>query len=252
LNGVQLELCDRDDDLPRRSADHHADHPHGRTSRLPDAGKMACFLSSPTHFPTGFTLLFHPERLSAPAADTRVPVDAAQDRRRQRVFVCSMSDLFGRRVPREWIVPILKSCSQNPQWGYLMLTKSPSRYLELLDLMPPTAWLGTSVDAQKRVRVAAEQAFRQISGVRNKLLCLEPMKEELRFSDLSMFDWIVIGSQTETRQPDGAVPAFAPPFEWVARIVAQAREAGCRVYPKPNLLGATNPQFGMVLPQDVP
>jgi protein gp37 len=155
-------------------------------------------------------------------------------------------------VPREWIVRVLKSCSQNPQWGYLMLTKSSSRYLELLDLMPPTAWLGTSVDAQKRVRVAAEQAFRQISGVRNKLLCLEPMKEELRFSDLSMFDWIVIGSQTETRQPDGAVPAFAPPFEWVARIVAQAREAGCRVYPKPNLLGATNPQFGMVLPQDVP
>jgi protein gp37 len=71
-------------------------------------------------------------------------------------------------VPREWIVRVLKSCSQNPQWGYLMLTKSSSRYLELLDLMPPTAWLGTSVDAQKRVRIAAEPAFRQISGVRNK------------------------------------------------------------------------------------
>ena len=84
-------------------------------------------------------------------------------------------------------------------------------------------------------------------------LSLEPMKEELRFTDLSMFDWVIIGSQTETRQPDGVVPAFAPPFEWVARIVAQAREAGCRVYLKPNLLGAVNPQIpGMVLPQEEP
>jgi hypothetical protein len=108
------------------------------------------------------------------------------------------------------------------------------------------------VDEQKRVRIA-EQAFQQISGVRNKWLCLEPMKEELRFSDLSMFNWVVIGSQTATRQPGGVVPAFAPPFEWVARIWAQATEAGCKVYLKPNLLGATNPQSpGMVLPQEVP
>jgi hypothetical protein len=68
-----------------------------------------------------------------------------------------------------------------------------------------------------------------------------------------MFHWIIIGSQTETQQPDGVVPAFAPPFEWVARIVAQAREAGCRVYLKPNLLGLTGPQSpGMVLPQEEP
>jgi protein gp37 len=209
---------------------------------------------SPTkraHFLAGFEPVFHHERLSAPA-NTKVPSDAAEDPRRKRVFVVSMGDLFGRWVPREWIVPILESCSQNPQWDYLMLTKFPGRYLEFLDLMPPSAWLGTSVDEQKRVRIA-EQAFQQISGVRNKWLCLEPMKEELRFSDLSMFNWVVIGSQTATRQPGGVVPAFAPPFEWVARIWAQATEAGCKVYLKPNLLGATNPQSpGMVLPQEVP
>jgi protein gp37 len=121
-----------------------------------------------------------------------------------------------------------------------------------LDQLPPTAWLGTSVDEQKRVRLA-EDAFRQISGVRTKWLSLEPMKADLRFTDLSMFDRIVIGSQTETRQPSGVVPAFAPPFEWVFRIVAQAREAGCRVYLKPNLSGAIGPQSpGMVLPQEEP
>jgi hypothetical protein len=75
----------------------------------------------------------------------------------------------------------------------------------------------------------------------------------LEFTDLSMFDWIVIGSQSATDQPDGRVAEFAPPFRWVARLVAQAEEAGCRVYLKPNLLGVPNPQSpGMTLPQEEP
>jgi protein gp37 len=113
-------------------------------------------------------------------------------------------------------------------------------------------WRRVFVDEQKRVRLA-EEAFRNIGGVRVKWLSLEPLLAPLEFSDLSMFDWIVIGSQTATKQPDGVVPAFAPPFEWVARIVAQAREAGCRVYLKPNLLGDCHPQSpGMSLPQEEP
>jgi hypothetical protein len=69
-----------------------------------------------------------------------------------------------------------------------------------------------------------------------------------------MFDWVVIGSQTATHQPDGhREPAFAPPFEWVSRLVAQAREAGCKVWLKPNLLGDVHDQSpGMELPQEVP
>ncbi len=69
-----------------------------------------------------------------------------------------------------------------------------------------------------------------------KWLSLEPLKEELQFTDLSMFGWVVIGSQTETVQPGvGRVPAFAPPLDWVLRITHQAEEAGARVHWKPNL-----------------
>jgi protein gp37 len=118
--------------------------------------------------------------------------------------------------------------------------------------LPPTAWLGTSVDEQKRVRLA-EEAFRQISGVHVKWLSLEPLLAPLEFSDLSMFDWIVIGSQSATVQPDGHVPAFAPPFEWVARIYAQARESRCKDLPQADLLGIPNPQSpGMQLTQEEP
>jgi protein gp37/ParB-like chromosome segregation protein Spo0J len=200
-------------------------------------------------YPVGFTPLLHHERLDAPA-NTRIAVQYADDPAWRRVFVCSMADLYGRWVPDEWIEQVHQSMCASPSWQYITLTKFPARYVGLT--MPPGAWVGTSVDEQKRVRIA-EDAFRQIDGVKVKWLSLEPLKEPLEFTDLSMFDWVVIGAQTETRQPDGVVPAFAPPFEWVARIVAQAREAGCRVHLKPNLLGRTDAGHpGMQMPDEYP
>ena len=212
-------------------------------------------------YPAGFTPLFHHERLDAPR-NTAIPATYRNDSHGgcadgrckvcayRRVFVCSMADLYGRWVPDEWIADVHRAMLASPQWQYILLTKFPARYVGL-DL-PAGAWIGTSVDEQKRVRIA-ENAFREIEGVAVRWLSLEPLREPLEFTDLSMFDWVVIGAQTETRQPDKVVPAFAPPFEWVARTVAQAREAGCRVHLKPNLLGAVNPQLpGMQMPDEYP
>ena len=201
-------------------------------------------------YPVGFTPLFHHDRLDAPA-NTKVPKEAAQDSRLGRVFVVSMGDLYGKWVPDEWIGQVHAKMLANQQWEYLMLTKFPQRYVGLQ--FPPTAWLGTTVDEQYRVKIA-EEAFRKISGVRVKWLSLEPLRQPLEFTDMSMFDWVVIGAQSATEQPGiGRVPEFSPPFEWVMRIVAQAREAGCRIYMKPNLLGDCHPQSpGMKLIQEQP
>ena len=201
-------------------------------------------------YPVGFTPLFHPERLDAPK-NTSVPKEAVQDPRLKRVFVCTMADLFGRWVPDEWIEKVFASCIANFEWDYLFLTKFPQRYVSLT--LPPTAWIGTTVDQQYRVKIA-EEAFRKIHGVRYKWLSLEPLLEPLEFSDLSMFDWIVMGAQSATEQPEiGHVPEFAPPIEWILRLTARAREAGCRIYQKPNLQGITNPQSpGMKLIQEEP
>lgn len=200
-------------------------------------------------YPVGFTPLFHRERLDAPR-NTVIPAAHRGDPAWLRVFVCSMADLYGRWVPDEWIGQVHAAMLASPRWQYILLTKFPSRYVGLD--MPAGAWVGTSVDEQKRVRIA-ENAFREIGDVAVKWLSLEPLREPLEFTDLSMFDWVVIGAQTETRQPGKVVRAFAPPFEWVARIVAQAREAGCKVHLKPNLLGAVNPQLpGMQMPDEYP
>jgi protein gp37 len=199
----------------------------------------------PDAFPGGFTPVFREDRLDAPA-NTRIPAQHRDDPAWRRVFVCSMADLYGRWVPDEWIKKVHASCLANPQWDYIHLTKFPDRYVGLS--FSPTAWVGTSVDEQKRVRIA-ERAFRQVDGVAVKWLSLEPLLEPLEFTDLSMFDWVVIGAQTETFQGGKTVPAYAPPFEWVARLVAQAREAGCQVHLKPNLV---NGKPGMQLPDEYP
>ena len=198
-------------------------------------------------YPAGFTPLFHPERLEAPQ-HTRVPVQYREDSAYKRVFVCSMADLYGRWVPGEWIEQVHASMAASPQWQYITLTKFPDRYEE--QPPPPGAWVGTSVDEQKRVRIA-ERAFSKIEGAAVKWLSLEPLREPLEFSDLSMFDWVVIGGQTATVQPDGPVERFAPPFEWVARIWTQAKEAGCAVHLKPNLL-ISDGHPGMQLPNEYP
>jgi protein gp37 len=200
-------------------------------------------------YPVGFTPLFHHERLEAPA-NTKVPSGTKRSPAKGRVFVCSMADLYGKWVPTDWISQVHQSCINNPQWEYLFLTKFPARYNQVK--LPSTGWMGTTVDRQHRVKVA-ETAFRKIEGVRVKWLSLEPLLEPLEFTDLSMFDWVIIGSQSQTNQPDGVVKSFAPNFEWVSRLTDQAHEAGCKVWLKENLLGyPKSDRPGMTLIQESP
>jgi protein gp37 len=201
-------------------------------------------------FPTKFKPTFHPERLDAPA-NMKVPPEAEHDPWLKRVFAGSMADQYGGWVPDDWIEQIHAVMRANPQWEYLLLTKNPRRYVGMK--LPPTAWAGTTVAEQKQVRIA-EEAFRKVKA-RVRWLSLEPLLEPLKFSDLSMFDWVVMGAQTATGQPApiGHVPEFAPPIEWIVSIIAQAREFGCGIYMKRNLLGDCHPQSpGMKLIQEGP
>ncbi len=198
-------------------------------------------------YPVGFEPLFHHERLDAPS-NTILP-DTEKDPRKGRVFVCSMADLFGNWVPQDWIDQVYASMAAAPQWRYLTLTKFPQRYKR--SGVPPHLWAGTSVDSQRRVKIAEESMKAVPAAVR--WLSIEPLLEPLQFTDLSWCDWMVIGSQTATRQPTGIVPEFAPPLEWVIDLLEQARSAGVAVYLKPNLMGRLGPDDpGMQLPMEMP
>ena len=178
-------------------------------------------------FDAGFVPAFYPGRLLCPQ-NTKLPPEAKTDIGYKNVFVCSMSDLFGKWVPKELVEMVLAVVRQSPQWNFLFLTKYPQRLLEFE--FPDNAWVGTSVDTQARV-LLAEEVFEKVKA-KVKWLSCEPMMERLTFEHLERFQWVVLGGSSKSTQ----TPEFRPPREWVSHLWAQARAAGCMIYEKPNLL----------------
>ncbi len=198
-------------------------------------------------FPNGFAPTFIPSRLKAPHNTTFPEAEAARCLGHKNVFVCSMADLFGRWVPREWIDAVLAEVRAAPQWNFLFLTKFPVRMAEFD--FPKNAWVGTTVDCQARV-ANAERSFRKVrAGV--KWLSLEPLIEPLAFTDLSAFDWVVIGGSSRSSQ----TPEWHPPRRWVLELTEQAERAGAIVYEKTNLLQRRTDYpgiAGVIRPQQAP
>jgi protein gp37 len=184
------------------------------------------------YFEPGFEPSFWPERLVAPI-NTEIPSAAQNNVAFKNVFACSMADLFGRWVPTEWIEVVLQAVRQASRWNFLFLTKFPIRLSEFS--FPDNAWVGTTVDCQARVK-NAENAFRKVRA-KVKWLSCEPLLEPLEFTNLEMFQWIVIGGSSRSSQ----TPAWYPPRHWVTRLEYKALEVGCKIYEKTNLFDVVTP-----------
>ena len=64
------------------------------------------------------------------------------------VFVCDMLDLFGEWVPSDLIKVILGKVAHSPA-TFLLLTKNPWRYFDLLDFLPANAVLGCTIESDR-------------------------------------------------------------------------------------------------------
>jgi len=184
-------------------------------------------------YPQEFEPSYIPERLSMPKNTREIPPRWEGDTGHKNIFTCSMADLFGKWVPVDWINAVLQTIERNPQWTFLLLTKFPIRMAEFT--YPPNVWLGTSVDYQWAVE-RAEKAFTKIKASGFDGVCwlsCEPMMEQLTFTSLNMFDWVVMGGSSKSSQ----TPEYKPPFEDILHLYSQARQSGCKVYMKTNLLG---------------
>ncbi len=97
--------------------------------------------SSPA-FPQGFDVT-RPHKLKDPIKWT-APA---------RIFVNSMSDLFHRDIPRDFLAQIWETMLTADQHVYQVLTKRPHRAANLIKEMqlplPPHLWIGTSVENQR-------------------------------------------------------------------------------------------------------
>ena len=126
------------------------------------------------------------------------------------VFVNSMSDLFHKAVPTEFVQSVFGVMNQASQHTFQVLTKRPGRVKQIdarLD-WAPNIWLGTSIESERWLdRLDRLKA----TGASTKFLSLEPLLRPLPDLDLSGIDWVIVGGESGP----GARPMDA---EWVREI----------------------------------
>ena len=148
----------------------------------------------------GFSVALHEAALDEPM----------KWRKPRLVFVNSMSDLFHKSVPTTFIEAVFETMNRAPQHTFQVLTKRPSRVLQLSVRLrwTPNIWLGTSIESERwlwRLERLKE------TGARTKFLSLEPLLGPLSHLTLQGINWVIVGGESGP----GARPMEA---DWVRGI----------------------------------
>lgn len=138
------------------------------------------------------------------------------------VFVNSMSDLFHKDVPLDYIRQIFKVMGETSRHTYQILTKRAERLHEIAQDLnwAPNIWMGVSVENEKvatRVRLLAN------TPAKVKFLSVEPLIGPVGRLDLRKIDWVIVGGESGP----GARPMKK---EWVDDIFRQCRSAGAKFF----------------------
>jgi protein gp37 len=154
----------------------------------------------------GFKIKIHPDTLTIPYTWKNAKV----------VFVNSMSDLFHKKVPLDYIQKVFKVMNENPQHVFQVLTKRAERLFEIHNELKWThnIWMGVSVEDS---RVIDRINFLRKTKAKVKFLSLEPLIGPLTNLNLKKIDWVIVGGES------GHNPRPMDP-QWVLDIQAQCEK----------------------------
>lgn len=157
------------------------------------------------NYKRGFKLTLQPQMLELPLGWKKP----------QTIFVNSMSDLFHKDVPLDYIQQVFDVMRRAHWHRFQVLTKRSSRLAELSPFLEwsPNIWMGVSVESQKYV-YRIDNLRR--TGAAIKFLSLEPLLGALKNLDLSEMDWAIVGGESGY----GARPILE---EWVTEIRHQCQ-----------------------------
>jgi len=165
-------------------------------------------LMGQANYRNGFELTLQPQMLDLPLR-WKTP---------KRIFVNSMSDLFHKDVPTDYIKRVFDAMKRAHWHQYQVLTKRSERVLELSNELEwsPQIWMGVSVENDKYKHRIDD--LRQ-TGAHVKFLSLEPLLGSLGKLNLCGIDWAIVGGESGP----GARPLNA---EWVTEIRDQCVGSG--------------------------
>jgi protein gp37 len=152
------------------------------------------------NYKNGFKLTLHENALEKPL----------EWRKPQVIFVNSMSDLFHKDVPVEFVLRTFDVMRRAYWHTFQVLTKRAERLEELSPQIdwPENVWMGVSVETEK-------YTFRidhlRRTSAKTKFLSLEPLLGPLPNLNLSGISWAIVGGESGP----GARPVLQ---EWVTDI----------------------------------
>ena len=155
-------------------------------------------------YENGFDLTLRPERLSQPLGW----------RRPRMIFVNSMSDLFHKGVPREFVDNIFEVMDRADWHMFQVLTKRSSRMRDYVNSRyihrqaPAHIWLGVSVEDETKL-----SRIRHLKNTEAQVrfLSLEPLIGPIGNLDLGGIQWAIVGGESGP----GARPMHP---DWVRHI----------------------------------
>ena len=163
------------------------------------------------NYADGFKLTLQPHMLDLPT----------RWRQPRRIFVNSMSDVFHKDVPDEYVSQIFDVMERADWHVYQLLTKRPERLARFVRaryggaLAPAHIWLGTSVED---ARVVGRIGHLQTAPATIRFLSCEPLLGPLADLDLTGIHWVIVGGESGPRHRPMQVT-------WVRDIRRQCRAA---------------------------
>jgi len=138
------------------------------------------------------------------------------------VFVDSMSDLFHKDVPTEFIRKVFKVMNENSQHIFQVLTKRADRLLELHKELNWTSniWMGVSVenkDVKNRIK------YLRKTNAKVKFLSIEPLLGPLSNLNLKKINWVIVGGES-------GFNARPMNSEWVIDIQKQCKKNNIKFF----------------------
>jgi protein gp37 len=133
----------------------------------------------------GFRVTAHPHVLEVPL----------RWRQPRTIFVNSMSDLFHKDVPLDFILKIFEVMRRASHHRFQALTKRSRRMLQLAPNLPwpENVWMGVTVEnARYTFRI---DDLRQTSAA-VKFISFEPLLGPIPNLDLNGIDWVIVGGES--------------------------------------------------------
>lgn len=160
------------------------------------------------NYRNGFRVTIHPHVLE-------IPLRWKQPR---IIFVNSMSDLFHKGVPIDFILKIFDVMHRTPRHQYQILTKRPQRLLQLDSELPWLENMCMGVTVENSDYTFRIDHLRQTSAA-IKFVSFEPLLGPVPNINLNGIDWAIVGGESGP----GARPMLR---EWAVDIRDQCLAAG--------------------------